>query len=469
MKELLDFSRGRDFYPAKSHLDEEIQKVVEVDDDLVSSQFSRFMELRQEFQTRKQNVQRNAVEMACMLLELKENGVYNCVSSVEGAYGYSSFSKFCKDVFGLGRDTVSKLLGVADNFCRGLALTTLQENGKTVTKELPSYYLQLPYLNFSFCQLNELRHVDRQYRDRITVSCSVRDIVHLKELYKSYVPEKGTTVEDDLEEWKKRNAEKKERQNVKKNAITFIPARRPDEPEKSVATLQHIEKGVKTGEIPPAQGENSPSRTEILDYSDDFDGDDERDVLTPAQETKIPFESIRAGLLRQLEILLDTDVGLAWKKAVDIFKEALAENKPFFVERRHDLIQSKIECGRLQEELNKLKSGQRDSLHLGASGKLTLKNEKERKEWLKNFKTWGVWIDVPEVGKTYYRYNFENGSSLIVEVSKCYYPYWTTEEWKIKTEVRYTITDENRLTFDNSFPGGVFGVTDWLSKHAKEI
>ena len=73
MKELLAYPQALDFYPAKSHLNEELQKVVEVDEDLVSSQFARFVEIRKEFQTRKENVQRNAVDMACMLLELKEN------------------------------------------------------------------------------------------------------------------------------------------------------------------------------------------------------------------------------------------------------------------------------------------------------------------------------------------------------------------------------------------------------------
>lgn len=60
-----------------------------------------------------------------------------------------------------------------------------------------------------------------------------------------------------------------------------------------------------------------------------------------------------------------------------------------------------------------------------------LRNNNQRKEFLKDFHEWPVWFEVPEADKTYYRYNLPDGSSIVI----CEYKMWL--EWK----ERYT--DEN--------------------------
>lgn len=53
------------------------------------------------------------------------------------------------------------------------------------------------------------------------------------------------------------------------------------------------------------------------------------------------------------------------------------------------------------------------------SGKVTIlpsmKNNDQRKEWLRNYKAWGVWYEDKNIGVKYYKYDFENGARLIVE------------------------------------------------------
>lgn len=49
--------------------------------------------------------------------------------------------------------------------------------------------------------------------------------------------------------------------------------------------------------------------------------------------------------------------------------------------------------------------------------KLTTKilpNLKERQAWVRNYRAWGAWLRVPQLGMTYYRYDFGNGDSVIV-------------------------------------------------------
>ncbi len=53
-----------------------------------------------------------------------------------------------------------------------------------------------------------------------------------------------------------------------------------------------------------------------------------------------------------------------------------------------------------------------------------LRNNDQRKEFLKGFHDWAVWFMVTEADETYYRYNLPDGSSIVV----CEYHMWL--EWK---------------------------------------
>lgn len=44
-----------------------------------------------------------------------------------------------------------------------------------------------------------------------------------------------------------------------------------------------------------------------------------------------------------------------------------------------------------------------------------MKNNDQRKEWLKDYRSWGIWYKDEHIGVTYYRYQFGNGADLIVE------------------------------------------------------
>lgn len=44
-----------------------------------------------------------------------------------------------------------------------------------------------------------------------------------------------------------------------------------------------------------------------------------------------------------------------------------------------------------------------------------MKNNDQRKEWLRNYKDWGIWYEDKNTGIKYYKYDFENGARLIAE------------------------------------------------------
>ena len=44
-----------------------------------------------------------------------------------------------------------------------------------------------------------------------------------------------------------------------------------------------------------------------------------------------------------------------------------------------------------------------------------MKNNDQRKEWLRNYRAWGLWYEDEHIGAKYYKYDFENGTRLIAE------------------------------------------------------
>ena len=45
-----------------------------------------------------------------------------------------------------------------------------------------------------------------------------------------------------------------------------------------------------------------------------------------------------------------------------------------------------------------------------------LKNNDQRKDWLRTYKDWGLWYRDENIGVEYYKYDFSNGARLIAEV-----------------------------------------------------
>lgn len=64
-----------------------------------------------------------------------------------------------------------------------------------------------------------------------------------------------------------------------------------------------------------------------------------------------------------------------------------------------------------------------------------MKNNDQRKEWLRNHKAWGLWYTDPHTGARYYKYDFDNGARLIAEE---YAPESKDENsWWVPTESCY--------------------------------
>lgn len=63
-----------------------------------------------------------------------------------------------------------------------------------------------------------------------------------------------------------------------------------------------------------------------------------------------------------------------------------------------------------------------------------MKNNDQRKEWLRNYKAWGLWYTDEHIGVRYYKYDFENGARLIAEE---YDPEEVKDSWRTHIETSY--------------------------------
>ncbi len=60
-----------------------------------------------------------------------------------------------------------------------------------------------------------------------------------------------------------------------------------------------------------------------------------------------------------------------------------------------------------------------------------MRNNDQRKQWLREYKSWGLWYTDPHIGARYYKYDFNNGARLIAEE---YDPEPRKESWWVPTE-----------------------------------
>lgn len=63
-----------------------------------------------------------------------------------------------------------------------------------------------------------------------------------------------------------------------------------------------------------------------------------------------------------------------------------------------------------------------------------MRNNDQRKEWLRNYKAWGLWYTDEHIGVRHYKYDFENGARLIAEE---YDPEEVKDSWWTHIETSY--------------------------------
>ena len=77
-----------------------------------------------------------------------------------------------------------------------------------------------------------------------------------------------------------------------------------------------------------------------------------------------------------------------------------------------------------------------------------LKNNDQRKEWLANYKAWGLWYTDSNIDVNYYKYDFLDGSRLIVAEHPQRYNYWNGEKLD---ECFYHLLEKNKKCYKGTY------------------
>lgn len=84
---------------------------------------------------------------------------------------------------------------------------------------------------------------------------------------------------------------------------------------------------------------------------------------------------------------------------------------------------------------------------------MQLKNKAEREKFLENYKSWGIWKEVPELELKFYRYEFPNGTVLIATENESmkFANYRLGHfEYEKSTDVKYSLI----LSIEDKFNAG---------------
>ncbi len=115
---------------------------------------------------------------------------------------------------------------------------------------------------------------------------------------------------------------------------------------------------------------------------------------------------------------------------------------------------------------------------------MQLKNKTEREQFLANYKTWGIWKEIPELKLKFYRYELPNGTVIIATEYACmeFVDYTPQHHFKYKksTAVRYHLILDKKDKFDTGYsdtsyklynPSGdsKSSIIDYLTKTKPEI
>lgn len=105
-----------------------------------------------------------------------------------------------------------------------------------------------------------------------------------------------------------------------------------------------------------------------------------------------------------------------------------------------------------------------------------MKNNDQRKEWLRGYETWGVWYTDEHIGSTFYKYDFECGARLIVEAYtvKTHYGIFGNAEYHLiggpePQKGTYNISKWTRNEEYNHHPDNETELVEFLKYIQKEV
>lgn len=221
------------------------------------------------------------------------------------------------------------------------------------------------FVDFSVSQLFEMLPMAEEKREQITPDMTVKQIREVKE-----------------ETRKKREPDDGEIRDFKKQSEDQLPGQTSIE--KDFPEYMPAEQKAKKPQEEPEETLSAPDEVKVM--TEETTGSE---VIEP--------EILEGGYRELLETTSDSDQA-----------NADSENMTSMIDKTDIL--GELESPQEQQELP------------------NLKNNNQRKAWLADYKAWGLWYYDERIDVNYYKYDFPDGSRLIVAEYPQRESYWTSEQ-----------------------------------------
>lgn len=192
------------------------------------------------------------------------------------------------------------------------------------------------------------------------------------------------------------------------------------------------------------------SEIAIRDYLEEEEKTLEEYTMCDQQEKGFPQRLLQKQqmLVKALRLLMKNEADQEEREA-DESEEIFLKGKEFMSCARNSLSNINLEvehkawkaalasAGHLTHYLGLVVDMNTDQPELPA-----MKNNDQRKEWLKNYKDWGLWYRDENIDVNYYKYDFSDGSRLVVAEYPKRRMYWKPNEFA--DEHHYHLIDKHR-------------------------
>lgn len=334
--------------------------------------------------------------------------------------GFTSIWEFAQETYGISKSTCSRWMSMNDKFSEG---------GN-------SPYLREEFANFGKSQLQEMLYLDDTQIEKATPEMTAKEIRQLKELeeipgqmeiqdYPEVLPEEkipyfafngepyGWTWSEVVKAYLKNGYKKPESgTEVKCLGKMYLILRRKEKTffyDSQGATLFEVDNKRLETEYEYMQSTNAPKTAE-----------EPEETLPEVQQEEEPQTIQVAPAQQEEEIGYNTfDV----KRFLFEQEEELAEYEACEGLPARMVLRKRMIVDALKLLLARHEDAEEETEEISQPALPELKNNNQRKEWLNNYRSWGIWYKDEHTGAAYYRYQFDNGATLIAEEYELESPY----------------------------------------------
>lgn len=330
------------------------------------------------------NVARSCVSVGFHLKAIRDRELFRDA-------GYDTLWDYAADQFGISKSSASRYMEINDRFSIG---------GNTPM-------LQKEYKDFSKSQLQEMISLSPEQARKVTAKTTVKQIREMKP--KKEKPNEVPAVVIDPEDTSDQCSGQVQ--------VGDYPSGVPKE---SVATSQ--QKKVPDTEVSPRHcitGKSKYGFCNCCGYGgaqccNECSKDCNVRCGWLGEQQEEPQESIpeiveydRSTLKRMIK---DTE------SALELMRDYWMQNQPLTYAKHTMQLQAYKMFMEYNDQSPIVESQEQPELPL-------LKNNDQRKEWLQNYQSWGLWYEDKNIGCRYYKYDFECGAKLIVSEYDNYSPH----------------------------------------------